>query len=274
MSIFSIDPQKCHMDGLCVAECPVAIITMPDPKAPPQVVPGGEQLCILCGHCAAVCPHGALSLKAMPLDKMPEIKKELQIDAQQAEQFLRSRRSIRQYKDQAVDQATLDKLIDVARYAPSGHNFQPVCWTVFSGAQQRKALGDLVVSWMQWIIKEQPQVAAMLHLDLVVKRWEMGTDGILRSAPHLVVAHAPKNDRTAPAACTIALTYLELMAPALGLGGCWAGFFQAAAATFPPLQEFMALPQGHVTYGAMMVGYPKVGYHRLPLRKEPNISWR
>lgn len=274
MSIFTIDPQKCHMDGLCVADCPLSIIAMPDPKAPPRPVPGAEQLCILCGHCAAVCPHGALSLEAMPLEQMPAIQKDLEINAQQAEQFLRSRRSIRQFKDQPVDQATLAKLIDVAHYAPTGHNFQPVHWTVFSGAEQRKALGDLVTGWMKWMIKEQPQIAGLMHLDLVVKRWEAGQDGILRGAPHLVVAHGAKADRTAQAACIIALTYLELMAPALGLGGCWAGFFQAAAATFPPLQEYLGLPQGHLTFGAMMVGQPKVKYHRLPLRKEVKLTWR
>ena len=28
------------------------------------------------------------------------------------------------------------------------------------------------------------------------------------------------------------------------------------------------------TYGAMMVGYPKFAYHRLPTRKTPVIDWR
>jgi nitroreductase len=124
------------------------------------------------------------------------------------------------------------------------------------------------------MLKEQPEAAAMMHMQRVIKRWQAGSDGILRGAPHVIVAHGPKQDRTAPTACTIALTYLELMAPAMGLGACWAGFFNAAAMFFPPLQKALDLPQGHMSFGAMMVGYPKVRYQRLPLRKEPPITWR
>jgi nitroreductase len=60
----------------------------------------------------------------------------------------------------------------------------------------------------------------------------------------------------------------------MDLGTCWAGFLSRAAATFPPLQEALALPQGHQALGAMMVGYPKFSYKRLPTRKTPEIIWR
>ena len=73
---------------------------------------------------------------------------------------------------------------------------------------------------------------------------------------------------------TIALTFLDLAAPTVGLGACWAGFFMMAAAQSPRLQEALALPEGHACCGALMIGYPKYGYHRLPTRKEPAVSWR
>jgi len=65
-----------------------------------------------------------------------------------------------------------------------------------------------------------------------------------------------------------------LAAPSLGLGTCWAGYFTAAANFYPPLQEALALPQGHLPYGAAMVGYPKYGYQRMPPRNKPEITWR
>jgi hypothetical protein len=40
------------------------------------------------------------------------------------------------------------------------------------------------------------------------------------------------------------------------------------------MQKALALPEGHQSYGAMMVGYPKFNYHRLPSRKPPPITWR
>jgi hypothetical protein len=47
-----------------------------------------------------------------------------------------------------------------------------------------------------------------------------------------------------------------------------------AANFWPPMAEALELPEQHVSFGAMIVGYPKFKYQRLPLRKEPKISWR
>jgi len=96
---------------------------------------------------------------------------------------------------------------------------------------------------------------------------------VLRGAPQLIIAHGQALPPT-QTACVIALTYLELAAFAQGLGACWAGYFNAAATFYPPMQQALALPEGHQSFGAMMVGYPKFQYHRLPLRNEAKITWR
>ena len=79
---------------------------------------------------------------------------------------------------------------------------------------------------------------------------------------------------TAPAACTLAVSYVDLMAQSMGLGTCWAGFFNAAANLWPPMNEALGLPEGHASFGAMMIGYPAFTYARIPLRKEARITWR
>jgi nitroreductase len=99
-------------------------------------------------------------------------------------------------------------------------------------------------------------------------------DPILRGAPTLVIAHAPKGYALAQVDSSIALTFLDLAAPTLGLGSCWAGFFMMAAVQWPPLQEVLALPEDHACFSAMMIGYPKYEYHRLLLRKEAATNWR
>jgi hypothetical protein len=43
---------------------------------------------------------------------------------------------------------------------------------------------------------------------------------------------------------------------------------------YPPMAQALALPEGHQCYGAMMIGYPKHRYHRVPTRKEPAVTWR
>jgi nitroreductase len=196
------------------------------------------------------------------------------MDADRVERFFRARRSIRVYKDEPVDRDALRRLIEVARYAPTGHNFQPVEWLAIADKDEVHRLAGLVVDWMKSMIKDHPEQAEQWHMSNIVLAWRFGIDVVLRGAPALVVTHAEKINPAAPAACTIALSYLELAAPSFGLGGCWAGFFDAALASYPPLREALGLPPGHIGLGSMMLGAPRYSYHRLPLRREPKITWR
>jgi nitroreductase/NAD-dependent dihydropyrimidine dehydrogenase PreA subunit len=274
MELLNVDLEKCKRDGICAAVCPASIIEFKTKEAFPAMIDGGDELCIRCGHCVAVCPHGAMSHANISTEECPPVRKELNLQPDQVEQFLRSRRSIRAYKEKQVDRDVLTKLIELASFAPSGHNTQPVNWRVIYDSDEVLRLAGIVADWMRSLIKEGSPLAASLHMDRVVAAWEAGKDRICRGAPHVIVAHAPADERTAPAACTIALTYLELATPSFGLGACWAGYFNAAANSWPPLAEALGLPEGHVSFGAMMVGHPKFKYQRLPLRNEPKVSWR
>ena len=274
MALLNVDLEKCKRDGICIEVCPACIIEFKEAGAFPSLIDGGEVFCINCGHCVAVCPHNAMSHEAMRSADCPPVRKELILTSDQMEQFLRNRRSIRVYKDKQVEKSLLTRLIEIARYAPSGHNLQPVNWQVIYKKETIRQLTGRVINWMQHLINEGSPLATDMHLDRVVDAWEDGRDRICRDAPHLIIAHAPKEDRTAPAACTIALAYLELAAAPLGLGACWAGYFTAAAIFWPPMLAALKLPDGHIPFGAMMVGFPRFKYHRLPLRNEPKISWR
>jgi len=274
MPLIQVDPDKCKRDDIGVAECPAKIIQRQSETAVPTLVAEAEAICIRCGHCVAVCPHGALTHADMTPQDCPPVRREWLLEPDRAEHFLRSRRSIRTYKPQSVDRSVLEKLIDIARYAPSGHNLQPVQWLVFHDPAQVQTLAGHVIDWMTHLIAEQNPLARMLHLDRVVSAWNQGIDRVCRGAPHVVLTHAHRDDRTAQAACTIALSYLDLAAPSFGLGTCWAGYLNAAAQFWPPLQTTLALDEGDISYGAMMVGHPKFGYHRMPLRRPPRIQWR
>ena len=277
MSLFTVDPGKCKRDGICAAECPVRIIQLPEGGGVPELVTyeaDPEQYCINCGHCVAVCPHGAMSHQSMASDECPPVNRDWLLDAERVEHFLRYRRSIRVYKDEPVDRDTLVKLIEIARYGPTGHNTQSVEWLVIYDRAELTKLAGHTIDWMRWVIKEMPALAEMLHMSRTVGGWEAGYDVILRGAPHVIVAHAHKDDRTAPASCTIAMTYLDLAAPSLGLGSCWAGYFNASATMWQPMQEALGLEAGHLPFCSMMIGRPKFKYHRLPERNEPPITWK
>jgi nitroreductase/NAD-dependent dihydropyrimidine dehydrogenase PreA subunit len=273
MTLLTIDTETCNQDGICAAVCPAGIIdfkkgAFPEPSA------HAEEICIRCGHCVAVCPTGSLSHRVMGVDQCPPIQEDLCLSEAQCEQFLRARRSIRRFKEKPVPREEIIRLIDLARYAPTGHNVQNVKWLAMGTRAELDKLAGLTVDWMRWMVANEKETAQALHLEETVQAWEAGHDVILRQAPVVIVTHAPVADMRAPTSSTIALTYLTLAATSLGLGTCWAGYFGYAAASFPPLKETLALPEGHQTLGAMMVGYPKYRYQRLPTRKRPEIVWR
>ena len=272
--LFTIDLEKCNYCGICVEACGRKIIEMKSQDVVPTPVAGADELCNNCGHCVAVCPPGALSRQTMKPEDCPPIQKDLLISAEQAEQFLRSRRSIRNYQDKPVGRDTLGKLIEIAGYAPSAHNARPVHLLVIEDSTEVRRLAGEVIDWMRLVIKDSPSLAEALHLDRVVGFWESGKDPICRNAPHLIIAHAPEIGGMPHEDCILALAYLELAAPTLGLGATWAGYIMAAIVFHPPFTEALNLPEGHKGFGAIMVGYHKFKYLRLPLRSSPTVTWR
>ncbi len=274
MSTLAVDPDKCDSCTLCALECPERIIKIMDSGALPVTIDGAEDVCIKCGHCVAVCPLGAISIPTMkPQDCIP-IRRALLPSSEQVEHFLKSRRSIRVYKQQEVPRDLLAKLIDIASYSASAHNWQPLYWLVIENPKEVKRLAKLVADLMRVAIKETPDLADLLHLHKVVADWDQGEDVITRGAPHLIIAHAPAGDPSAAVDASIALTYLELAAYSLGLGACWSGYLQVAITFYPHVMEALQLPEGHTGLGTMMIGYPKHRFSRIPLKNKPRIIWR
>lgn len=273
MSFITIDPTRCKRDGECVAECPLGLLQRKNAKETPEETPDAAELCINCGHCVAVCPEAALSTAYLRPEGCAPQRKD-KIHPEEAQEFLKSRRSIRAYKSTPVRRELIEELLSVASYAPSGHNAQAVEWLVYSSRHDVDALASLVIDWMKTLATEQPDLSAAMGISRIIAAWDNGEDRILRKAPALVCAHINTNARAGESACVISLTYLELAAYASGLGACWAGYFTAAAAVFPPLQAKLNLPEDHSLYGALMLGYPRYTFKRVPPRKTPQITWR
>jgi nitroreductase/NAD-dependent dihydropyrimidine dehydrogenase PreA subunit len=273
MKPITIDPEKCNRDGICVKACPAAVIELASPNELPAPVTDFKEYCLACGHCVAVCPTGAFSLDWLKTGECASISKELVLNRDQSEQFLRSRRSIRNFKDKTVEREKLEKLLEIACYAASARNNQPWHWTVVQSPADVRKMAEMVIDWMRSIIKKYPQQAGERGLPRVVESWDGGQERICRGAPHVILVHGDKDYVLGPQDSATALSYLELYAPTVGLGTCWGGYFFSAVNSYPPLFEALGLPSDHKAFGAVMVGYPKLRYQRLPLRKEPRIYW-
>lgn len=274
MNLITINKDKCKQCGICAAECPAKIIVLKDEKAYPAPVRRAIEYCIKCGHCIAVCPQSALSYKDTNPEECVTIQKDAQLSLEQVELLFKARRSIRVYQEKPVKRETLQKLIETARYAPTAKNLQHVDWIVIHDKNEVNRLGGQVIDYMKHMLQKSPEIARLSNFDLLTDDWERGVDRIFRGAPHVILTHAPAQQPYAAENCVGALTYLELAAYAMGLGSCWAGYFTTAAGLYEPIKKYLALPDGHRCFGAVMIGYPKYRYHRVPPRNNPKIDWR
>jgi nitroreductase/ferredoxin len=264
MSFITVDEKECIQCGLCIQECPAYVLKMGE-KGPEEIA---DTTCISCGHCVAVCPNGAIDNQKTPLAKQVDAKDIPKLTAQQAEYFLRSRRSIRNYQDKSVSREELLKLVDIARLAPTAANSQGISFVVVENKQLIKKAAEITIQ----MLESSPLRPAV---ESVVKSYrEKGIDSIFRGAPNLIIATADKNFLNARNNAISCLTYLELYAPSLGLGSCWAGFFEhCASVEDSPLLQLLNIPEGKKVAAAVMVGYPKYHYQRLVDRNPLEVTF-
>ena len=273
MELFNIDQEKCNQCGICVSECPTRVIGQKSKEEFPHEVRELREFCLNCGHCVAACPTGAFSLAAMSPDDCRPLRKELDITPEQAAQFLARRRSIRSYKDQPVEREVIEELLTVASRAASAKNEQPWRFIVVQDSDTVQRMAGMVAEWMKTMIPKFPDNPRVQGFVRVVKAWELGLDTICRSAPHMIVSHASKEWAFNVQDCTLAMDALDLYAQALGLGTCWAGYFNSATNAYAPLKQALGIPEENLACGCMMLGRPKFKYQRLPMRKDPVVSW-
>jgi len=162
----------------------------------------------------------------------------------------------------------------VAGWAPNGANRQVVRWVVISDPAQVRRAAEMTIEWMKAVKEKNPALYQEAKLELFVEPWEAGEDRISRGAPCIIMALAPKDERTAPPAAMIAIAQIQIAAPALGLGTTFTGSINTASQGHPPLIKLLGIPEGYMAYGTFVLGYPAETYLRIPKRKPVDVTWR
>ncbi|AGK98702.1 nitroreductase family protein [Clostridium pasteurianum] len=265
MNLINVDKEKCIKCGICVKECPVQVLKIGE-NGPEDICP---EKCIACGHCVAVCPREAMDNVKTPLVNQKSSKKFPKLSPEEAENFLRSRRSIRSYKETSVPREKLVELVNIAHFAPSGHNLQGVSYIIID---DRKILDKAVKITAEEL--KNDKVLSEKFDDFIKGYTKKGVDTILRGAPSLVLAIADADFPRGRENSIFSLEYMELYAPTLGLGSCWAGVFERIALKDnSPMLELFNIPKGKKITGAVMVGYPKYNYPRLVERSPLKVDF-
>ena len=64
------------------------------------------------------------------------------------------------------------RLIKEASYAPTGHNNQEVEWLVIDSREELNRIEKIGINWIRSVAKNQPQMAAILNMEEMLKRQE------------------------------------------------------------------------------------------------------
>ena len=269
-TMIKVDENLCITCGACIRACPGGLITKEDFPVP---IENGWDRCIDCGHCVAICPTGAMHQRSMGPEDCEEIDIHLIPQWDRVRQFLITRRSIRGYIKKPIEQEKLLQLLDVVRYAPNGANRQVIHWVVVNDPAKVRRIAEMTIEWMKAVKEKNPALYDEANLELFVTPWELGQDHISRGAPCIIMACAPKDERTAPPAAMIAIHQLQLTATGLGLGTTFSGSINTAAQGYPPMVEMLEQPEGYIPHATCLIGRPAEKYHRIPVRKPADVTW-
>ncbi len=181
-------------------------------------------------------------------------------------ELVRSRRSIRAFTDQPVSDETVEKVVEAARWAPSGANSQP--WEFIIVRDQ--ATKDQMAVWA----REYQEMVHEAELTRPAElRWASAakavSDPVFKSSPVLIIVvgdprvsksfplltYVERRDMNLVSALSSAFLYMTLAAASLGLGSHWASL---VASTYPSamIRYLLGIPDGYLIYDMLGIGYP------------------
>jgi nitroreductase/NAD-dependent dihydropyrimidine dehydrogenase PreA subunit len=240
MYTITIDANKCKKDGICAMVCPKSIFVQREKLTIPELV--DKEYCIVCGQCVAVCPQGAIFHSEFPATEIQAIQFEQIPTTEQVMTLLKTRRSIRAFRDKPLEKESIERIIDGARFAPSGHNSQSTEYLVVQDKAVLNQVSATVIEYLKFEIKRfgnplfktlallgnREKAESGLHeipgFKRMVEMFESGADPILNGAPVLLAFHAPRTIGFAGVNAQLALQNASLVAHSLGIGHFYTGW--------------------------------------------------
>jgi nitroreductase len=158
-------------------------------------------------------------------------------------EIVKNRRSVRFFKSEPFPDEFIDKIIEVARWAPSGFHTQPWEYVVV----KQKELRDKIVEAVNRPKNGDISCAPVFILILCDSRTKAGL-------PPAIKARQPQMESIVCSSLANACLYTTLAASTLGLVSCW-----VTASSFPEAQikikELLHIPEALTIYDMLVVGY-------------------
>jgi nitroreductase len=184
-----------------------------------------------------------------------------------------SRKSIRRYKPDPVPEEMIDKILEAARWAPTGENYQPWRFIVIRDPETKNKIGDLArlgsgSRMTTWYCLGEMQERFTKIKD-PVKRAEvlrfMYSGEVSEFAKHAplviaVIGTLMEGSVDVPYDLSAAIENILLEAHSLGLGACWVHGPVASTRDAKKFKEILDIPTGMGEYKVIAyvaIGFPK-----------------
>jgi len=176
-----------------------------------------------------------------------------------------SRRAVREYTAEPVEEAQLRALIDAAVQAPSAMNQQP--WS-FCVMRDQALLTRISSKAKAHLLRSSPAGLISHHFEEM-----LGNEAfhIFYHAPALILISANEAGEWSQIDCALAAQNMMLAARGMELGTCWIGFAQGWLGT-PEGKEALGLPSTCIPIAPIIVGHPKGPVSPSP-RNQPQVLW-
>lgn len=267
-----IDLETCIGCGQCASDCPAMIISMA--TGVPTITPDLESFCIRCMHCVAICSEGSVSIHGYGPQEGAPLPSKIMVMPEQMEMLIKRRRSVRNYRDENLNPKLIDKLLEVAGHAPSGHNDRQLLYTLVDDKGVLFDLREEAITGLEKLFNEKKLPEGLDMFADIIEAWKKsGTDILFRGAPHLLIISALDESAAPLQDCLIALTTFELYAQSHGIGTIWNGLAMLTISELvPSLKKRLAIPEDHRIGYVMGFGYPAIQYERTINRGKPQVN--
>lgn len=252
--IIEVNKDLCIGCGLCKNDCPVNNIIIEDKKSVIK-----NQDCIKCGHCSAICPTAAITLTGFD-DEPIEIKNQTTVDSNELLMAIKSRRTIRKFKNKEVPSEIIQQIIEAGRFTPSAKNSQDVSYIVL-GEDKRK-YEEIAVKFFRRI---KPIVSLFMKS---AKEVTIDDNFFFKGAPVAIMVLT--KDKISG---SLAASNMALMAESCGLGVLYSGFFTTVANNSGKLRRSLNLKHSDYVVTTLVLGYPDVKYRRTAQKERANVRY-
>lgn len=263
----TVNTGKCIHCGRCLADCLADCLEFNADRIP-RYRSDGRQRCFACQHCMAVCPTGALSFGGIDPETLPKANF---ADGELILKTIKSRRSVRSYKQADVPAETLDKIKEMLSYPPTACNYDSLHFSIIGTKAKMDEIRRTTYNCLAAIDAASPLYKFKCILETAMPGRE---DAVYAGATAMLVC-AFSRLNTAPGCESvdpiIALSYFELYAQSLGLGTLWDGFAVMAAKSFPEVYALLEIPEQYSLSFVLPFGLPAVSYARTTYRERHSI---